>query len=211
MRVPSSTQMRACTNSRLRPVTRQLRPRRYLVHGGSKLSSKVLLAACCNVRLACEGSCTEEQGRTSLAVVGAMLRREQVRGIWLDMSVQDQHAGGSGLAPRDLLADIATEWKQKFEALEAFVFENYRLPSIQSYLDVRAPRIETSYLAAAADAAKRQQDGLAPTTLEKLMRFGEYATAASTVVLYYTGERSHCLCPRWQPSQLLWSALRSRS
>ena len=94
--------MRVCTKLRLRPVMQPLRLRRYLVHAGSKLISNVCLAASCNVRLFCEGGCTEEQGRASLVVVGAMLRREQVRGIWLDMSRQD--VGATGLSPRDLLS-----------------------------------------------------------------------------------------------------------
>ena len=202
------------------------------MHAGSQLSSVLFLAACCNVSSACdrEGRCSERQGRASLAVVGAMLQREQMRGIWLDMNRQDADAGGSGLAPRDLLARLTrpdatrqqarsfwarlcrvfvkvrnyaaisgtgsgkkraltleqNSW-QNFDSLEAFVSDNFGLPPIESYLssDNTDPLINTSYIAAAADAAKRQQNGLAPTTLERLTRFVEYAMAASTFGLYY--------------------------
>ena len=111
-------------------------------------------------------------------VVGAVLQREEGRGIWLDASAQDL---GSGQTAYALLMDArncdSSGGVQQNEA--------YGLASIEEYAGKQCPRTGTSYLAEASDAAKRQQDGLAPTTLERVMKIAAYATAASTVVLYH--------------------------
>ena len=76
----------------------------YLVHAGGFVMSKVFLHACCNVRLARAGICTLKQGLASRVVVGAMLKREQTRGVWLDTSLQDSDGDAhTGKTARALL------------------------------------------------------------------------------------------------------------
>ena len=107
-----------------------------------------------------------------LMIVGAVLRREEARGIWLNASAQDLVSGQTAYA---ILMDARN--RDSSGGVQKDESHGLDMYSVLEYAGKRCPLTNTSYLAEATDAAKRQQDGLVPTTLERVTKVAAYATA----------------------------------
>ena len=207
-----------CGRRTLRAFERWVKRDPYLVHAGSNRNSAIFLRAAHVLRDARVAASTrsvkqeQEQLRglqmSARCIVGAMLCREEARGIWLDLSKCDCDGNPARVLLEEAFAahrentaaepnpECSQECVSDRESLEQYVLGAYRLLPLADYLRHEAdadsgkqPRqqddIDTLYLAHSLSAAKRDHDGLKATAMEKVMRLVAYGAVGYQLFNYY--------------------------